>query len=74
MGQQAQAEPPVLKVFSVNGVKEVLSRLMDAFHAETGEHIRFTFGTIGALQQKIGAGDRPDVLIAMSPAIAKAGE
>jgi molybdate transport system substrate-binding protein len=73
MAQEAH-EAPSLKVFSVNGVKEVVSRLADAFHAETGEHVRFTFGTIGALQEKIRAGDMPDVLIAMSSAIAKAEE
>lgn len=75
MAQEANAEAPFLKVFSVNGVKEVVSRLTDAFHAETGgEHVRFTFGTIGALQEKIRTGDMPDVLIAMASAIATAEE
>ncbi len=74
MAQEAHAEASVLNVFSVNGVKEVVSRLADLFHAETGEHVRFTFGTIGALQEKIRTGDIPDVLIAMSSAIAQAVE
>ena len=34
-------EPPTaahaLKVFSVNGVKDVMARLGEAFHAETGD-------------------------------------
>ncbi len=74
MAQDAHPQASDLKVFSVNGVKEVVSRLADAFHAETGEHVRFTFGTIGALQDKIRTGDMPDVLIAMSSAITKAVE
>lgn len=74
MAQEAHAEPLILKVFSVNGVKEVVSRLTEAFHAEAGEHVRFTFGTIGALQEKMRTDDMPDVLIAMSSAIADAEE
>lgn len=61
-----------LKVFSVNGVKGVLGKLGDAFRAESGTNVGFTFGTIGALQAKMAADDIPDVLIAMAAAMAKA--
>jgi molybdate transport system substrate-binding protein len=71
-------EPPTaahaLKVFSVNGVKDVMARLGEAFHAETGDEVHFTFGTIGALQSKMSAGDLPDVLVAMTAAISRAEE
>jgi molybdate transport system substrate-binding protein len=63
---------PSLTIFSVNGVKEVMSRLSERFLAETGQEASLTFGTIGALQEKMKAGELPDVLIAMSPAMAKA--
>jgi molybdate transport system substrate-binding protein len=66
----AQAEE--IKVFSVNGVKEVMGKLGADFQAATGNQVQFTFGTIGALEEKMRAGDMPDVLVAISPAITKA--
>jgi molybdate transport system substrate-binding protein len=74
MTAESRGDAQALKVFSVNGVKEVLSRLGDGFRAEAGEEVRFTFGTIGALQDKMAAGDMPDVLVAMSAAMSKAEE
>jgi molybdate transport system substrate-binding protein len=70
----SSTEVRVLRVFSVNGVKEVIARLGEAFHAETGQNVHFTFGTIGALQNKMTAGDLPDVLIVMAAAMAQAEE
>jgi molybdate transport system substrate-binding protein len=61
-----------LRVFSVNGVKEVMTRLGKEFAAATGDQVQFTFATVGALQEKMAAGDLPDVFIAVAPAIAKA--
>jgi molybdate transport system substrate-binding protein len=61
-----------MKVFSVNGVKDVLAKLGADFQATTGTHVQFTFGTIGALEEKMRAGDMPDVLVAILPAIVKA--
>ncbi len=61
-----------LKIFSVNGVKEVLSRVSDDFHAETGRRLAFTFGTIGALQDKMASGEKPDALVAMAAAMTRA--
>jgi molybdate transport system substrate-binding protein len=61
-----------MKVFSVNGVKDVLVKLGAEFQTATGTHVQFTFGTIGALEEKMRAGDMPDVLVAISPAIVKA--
>jgi len=69
-----RSEAHALKVFSVNGVKDVMARLGEAFHAETGDEVHFTFGTIGALQNKMSAGDLPDVLIAMAAAMSRAEE
>jgi molybdate transport system substrate-binding protein len=69
-----RSEAHALKVFSVNGVKDVMARLGEAFHAETGDEVHFTFGTIGALQNKMSTGDLPDVLIAMAAAMSPAEE
>ena len=69
----ATVQAEEMKVFSVNGVKDVLLKLGADFETATGTHVQFTFGTIGALEEKMRAGDTPDVLVAISPAIEKAG-
>ncbi len=61
-----------IKVFSVNGVKSVMLKIGPEFEKTSGDRVQFTFATIGALQQKLAAGEIPDVLIAISPAIATA--
>jgi molybdate transport system substrate-binding protein len=72
MALDSSTAADALKVFSVNGVKDVMTRLGEAFRAETGDEVHFTFGTIGALQGKMSAGDLPDVLIAMAAAMSQA--
>lgn len=68
----ATAAAEEIKVFSVNGVKSVMSKLGPEFQAASGDRVQFTFATIGALQEKMAAGELPDVLIATAPAIAEA--
>lgn len=68
----ATAQAEELKVFSVNGVKDVLMKLGADFESATGNHVQFTFGTIGQLEDKMKAGEMPDLLVAISPGIAKA--
>ena len=63
-----------IKVFSVNGVKSVMLKLGPDFEKAGGDHVQFTFATIGALQQKMANGEIPDVLIAISPAVTAAEE
>lgn len=65
-------DKPVLTVFSVNGVKAVITKLADVFRAEHGQDVRVTYGTIGALEDKMSTGELPDVLLAMEAGIAKA--
>jgi molybdate transport system substrate-binding protein len=71
---ESSAAAHALKVFSVNGVREVMVRLGEAFHAETGDEVHFTFGTIGVLQNRMSAGDLPDVLVAMAAVMSRAEE
>jgi len=70
----ATAVAEEIKVFSVNGVKSVVSKLAPEFQAASGDRVQITFATIGALQEKMAAGEVPDVFIAISPAITKAEE
>jgi molybdate transport system substrate-binding protein len=74
MALESSAGAHALKVFSVNGVKDVMTRLGEAFHAETEAEVQFTFGTIGALQNRMSAGDLPDALVAMTAAMSRAEE
>lgn len=68
----ATAQTKEIKVFSVNGVKSVMMKLGADYQAATGNHVQFTFGTIGQLETKMKAGEIPDLLVAISPGIAKA--
>jgi molybdate transport system substrate-binding protein len=45
--------------------------LADAFTRTTGHDVDITFGTVGALQAKLAAGETADVIVLGSPAIAK---
>jgi molybdate transport system substrate-binding protein len=70
----ATVQAEEIKVFSVNGVKDVLMKLGADFETVTGNHVQLTFGTIGQLNERMKAGDMPDVLVAISPAMVKAEE
>jgi molybdate transport system substrate-binding protein len=60
-----------LKVFCARSMHKVVERLSADFTRATGHEADITFGTVGALQQKIDAGERADVLILSEPGIAK---
>ena len=44
-----------IKVMSAGAVKPAVEELGEAFHRETGHEVKFTFATVGSLQQKIAA-------------------
>jgi len=55
---------------------QVVGALTDAFRRETGHDVELSFGTVGALQKRLDAGETADVLVLGAPAIdkmAKAG-
>jgi molybdate transport system substrate-binding protein len=60
-----------LKVFCARSMHKVVERLSADFTRATGYEADITFGTVGALQQKIDAGERADVLVLSEPGIAK---
>lgn len=49
----------------------VVNALAEKFRRETGQELDITFGTVGALQARLAAGETADVLVLGSPAIAK---
>ena len=65
-----------LKVMCARSMHQVVGALTDAFRRETGHEVELSFGTVGALQKRLDAGETADVLVLGAPAIdklAKAG-
>jgi molybdate transport system substrate-binding protein len=64
-----------LKVLCARSMIGPVNALAERFARESGHTTDITFGTIGALAEKLAAGETADVLILGAPAIAKmAGE
>src|SRR4051794_21651614 len=49
--------------------KEVLGVLTPQFEQQTGHKVHFTYIVIAAMQQKLGAGEKPDMVLMPVPAI-----
>jgi molybdate transport system substrate-binding protein len=60
-----------LTVFCARSMHKVVERLSADFVGATGHAPDITFGTVGALQQKLDAGETADVLVLSEPGIAK---
>ena len=58
-----------ITVLSAGAVKPAVADLAEAFGRETGHEVKFTFGTVGTLQQKIAAGERADLFFMTDVAI-----
>src|SRR5262245_46198055 len=48
---------------------EVVTALAYDFTSTTGDELELSFGTVGALQQRLDAGESADVVISAKPAI-----
>jgi molybdate transport system substrate-binding protein len=65
-----------LKVMSARSMHEAVTALAFGFTSESGNEVELDFGTVGALQKKLDAGETADVLIIGMPnmdALEKAG-
>jgi molybdate transport system substrate-binding protein len=65
-----------LKVMCARSMHQVVGALSEAFRRDTGHDVELNFGTVGALQKRLDAGETADVLILGAPMIdklAKAG-
>jgi molybdate transport system substrate-binding protein len=58
-----------LKVMCARSMHEVITALTYDFTNETGHEIESSFGTVGALQKRLDAGETADVVISSIPAI-----
>jgi molybdate transport system substrate-binding protein len=58
-----------IRVMSGGAPKEVLAVLTPQFEKQTGHTLHFTYIVISAIQQKLDAGERPDLVLMPVPAI-----
>jgi molybdate transport system substrate-binding protein len=60
-----------LKVMCARSMHIVVGALTDAFRRASGDEVDLHFGTVGALQKRLDAGETADVLILGAPALEK---
>jgi molybdate transport system substrate-binding protein len=68
---------PTLHILSAGAARDLLHALLDDFRAETGAEAETTFGTAGAVRDKVASGDRFDVVIltrALMDSLASSGQ
>jgi len=58
-----------LKIMCARSMHEVVTALAYDFTSMTGNELELSFGTVGALQQRLDAGETADVVISAKPAI-----
>jgi len=58
-----------IHVMSGGAPKEVFALLTPGFERQTGTRVRFTYAVITALQEKLGAGEKADVLVLPAPVL-----
>ncbi len=69
MGVAWKAGAAEIIILSAGAVRPAVAGLAETFRNQTGHEVKFTFGTVGALQQRIAAGERPDVFFMTDVAI-----
>jgi molybdate transport system substrate-binding protein len=60
-----------LKVMCARSMHQVVGDLTEAFRHASGHDVELSFGTVGALQQRLDAGETADVLVLGAPAFGK---
>ena len=58
-----------IKILSAGAVRPAVAGFAETFRSLTGHEIKFSFGTVGALQQKIAAGEQADLFFMTDAAI-----
>lgn len=58
-----------IHVMSGGAPKEVLTELVPEFEKATGHKVRITYIVISAMQQKLAAGEKPDMVLMPAPAL-----
>src|SRR3954464_6682385 len=63
-----------IHVMTGGAPKEVLGVLTPRFEQQTGHKVHFTYIVIAAMQQKLAAGEKPDMVLMPVPAIDALGK
>ena len=58
-----------IRVYTGGAPKEVLTVLTPEFEKQSGHKVQFTYAVISAIQQKLAAGERPDMVLMPIPAL-----
>ena len=58
-----------LRVYSGGAPQETLKLLAPEFEKATGHRVAFTFAVVGAIQQRLEAGEKADVVLLPAPLI-----
>src|SRR6476659_3502427 len=58
-----------IHVMTGGAPKEVLALLTPRFEQQTGHKVHFTYIVISAMQQKLAAGEKPDMVLMPAPAL-----
>ncbi|MDT2021185.1 substrate-binding domain-containing protein [Methylocella sp. CPCC 101449] len=66
IGTQA---PQAIRILSASAVRQAMTAAAQAFHDRTGATLHLQFGTSGAVEQRIGAGETFDVVAASLAAL-----
>jgi molybdate transport system substrate-binding protein len=61
--------PAELRVYSGGAPQETLKLLAPEFEKTTGHRVAFTFAVVGAIQQRLEAGEKADVVLLPAPLI-----
>src|SRR5262245_27321875 len=59
-----------LQVYAAGAVQSVMQAVAPEFERASGHKLQFAFGTVGALQNRIVAGEPADVAVLSAPSIA----
>lgn len=67
----AHAAPPGVTVLSAGAVQDVMGKLAGDFRDRTGTGVTLSVGTVGALTDRIAAGDTADIVIVTAQAMSE---
>jgi molybdate transport system substrate-binding protein len=69
LGPLQVAQAAEFRVYAAGAVKFAAETVSEGFTAQSGHRIVFTFDTVGALRDRVLAGDRPDVILVSRAAV-----
>jgi molybdate transport system substrate-binding protein len=66
------AQAAEITVLAAAAVQESLEAVVHAYERESGDKVRASFGSVGQIQTKLKAGEKADLVISSTPAVAAA--